>query len=218
MGITVNTQDLSSLNGVINQAIQELGSPEPLLKVWAVVLQRDHLLRFQQGGTPQWKPLAPSTQAGKRKGGGGLPLQSLRSDFDVTIDPGNASVTLGTNNPIALFHQDGTKGPYKIEPKSPGGVLALPFFPERDAGKGSSGSGKAGRFSLKGLGGAKAKKGGGFKKGGKTVRPFSNLAFYRFVMHPGLPARPMLPTVEHIEPLLLASAEAFLAKVVGDEK
>lgn len=222
-GITMNTQEYAELTGLVDTAVELFGKPTPLLKAWAVVLQQDHLKRFAAGGSPTpWKPLAPSTRAARRQGkgaiSGALPLQGLRGTFDVVIK-GN-SVVLGTDSPVAIFHHEGTQGPYEIKPKSPDGTLALPYYPERDGQKGGSArTGKAGSKTLSGLGkgrrnaAGKIISGPGTKRAGKVTMPFSNLAFYKHVTHPGLAARPLLPTPEDILPRLVEVGEAFLDHV-----
>jgi phage gpG-like protein len=78
----------------------------------------------------KWKPLSPNTIAAKTDFGHARPTQilfatgALKKSFDIAIDDPN-SVTVGTSNPYARFHQDGTKGPYFIFPRKAGGLLSF---------------------------------------------------------------------------------------------
>jgi phage gpG-like protein len=73
-----------------------------------------------------WKPLSKNTIASRRGGGGGAqPLRDTgrlaQSFVSVVKKP---SVSVGTKNKIAIFHEKGTK-PYTIRPKKAGGMLAF---------------------------------------------------------------------------------------------
>lgn len=134
-GIEMNVKDYAELDTLVASATAFFGKRTPLLKAWAVVLQQDNNRRFAEGGSPDtWKPLALSTKAARRQGKGAitsaLPLQGLRSTFDVVIkgQHGHARYQLAD----CALPSRGTKGPYEITPKKPGGVLALPYFPPQD--------------------------------------------------------------------------------------
>jgi len=71
-----------------------------------------------------WKPLAPNTVFGRRKGSD-VPLSdtgALRRSF--TAAATDEDLRVGTAVQIAKYHQFGTD-PYVIRPKKPGGVLAF---------------------------------------------------------------------------------------------
>lgn len=78
----------------------------------------------------KWTPLSPNTIAAKSHFGHAHPARplfatgALKNSFDITIDD-PTSVTVGTDNPYARFHQDGTKGPYFIFPRKVGGLLSF---------------------------------------------------------------------------------------------
>lgn len=199
-----------------------LGRKEPLLKVLGLRVLREIDETFKAQGKPPWQPLKPSTIAAKRQGrgkGGPQALSGLRNSFDLRVTPNQAVVF--SDRPEAVFHEFGTKGPYEIKPKA-AKALALPFLPGRDAGKGSAGSGKAGRLSLAGLARstrinargtvqvAAGATGRFAKRVGKAAVPFTNVAFYKKVIHPGLPARPMLPTIQRASEILTEEARKFL--------
>lgn len=203
---------LSALSASVAQAEKLLGSPRPILKAFGVVALREVDLNFRAGGRPRWEPLRPSTIAaarqGKRPAGRGpQPLSGFRNTFDTSI--ADRTVAVFSRDPNTLFHEKGTRGPYEIRPKH-AKALALPFLPGRDAGKGTSGTGKPGRFSLSGLGRSRRSRGGFVTPGGRRKVATTNVAFYAKVIHPGLPARPMLPTADQLVPRLEAAATAIL--------
>lgn len=190
-----------------------LSNPRPVLKAIGVRLLREVDDIFRAQGRPAWAPMKPSTVAGKRQGrGSGSPrlLAGLRNTFDMALT-GAREVTVFTRDPRAMFHEFGTKGPYEIRPKT-AKALALPFLPGRDSGKGTAGTGKAGRFSLSGLGRSRQREGGGFltPAGAKRVA-YTNVSFRKKVTHPGLPARPMLPSIARAQELVRREVEAFVA-------
>lgn len=217
-GVTrITLSGVAPIRAQLQTAEQLFRSPGPLLKVFGVVLLQNVQQTFREGGRPQWKALASSTLAARREGGGGakplLNTGALQRSFDVRTTEREA--ILYSNSPIARFQNDGTRGPYEIRPKN-GKALALPFLPGRDSGGGTAGTGKAGRFSLKGLGRASRNATGAFvaakgPRAGKTVSPHTNVAFYAHVTHPGLTPRPILPTPEQILPELERAGATFLA-------
>lgn len=212
MAVTVTNTATKLLIAVEREVLQQ---PAGLLKAWGLRTLREVDEIFRAQGKPPWAPLRPSTISAKRQGrgtGGPQALAGLRRSWDAR-QTGPRSVTVFNTNPIAGFHEDGTKGPYEIRPKH-AKALALPFLPGRDAGKGTAGTGKAGRFSLSGLGRSRATGRGSFKgPSGGTKVPYSNVSFRRKVIHPGLPKRPMLPTPAQLIPILQREAAAFIAFV-----
>lgn len=222
MGIAIS--GLGDATGLLGDIERELlANPTPLLKVWGIRMVRATHEIIQAGGKPPWAPLAPSTIAAKRQGkgaGGVKPLIGFRDDVDFALS-GPREVTTFIRDPRAVFHEFGTKGPYEIRAKH-GKALALPFLPGRDAGKGTAGTGKAGRHSLAGLGRGISTGRGSFLVPGKasaslvgpprasTRTPFSNVTFRKKVIHPGLKQRRLLPTEEQAVPMLVAEGAAFV--------
>ena len=204
---------LEDLAARVAKAEAVLGSPTPILKAFAVVGLREVDLNFRAQGRPRWAPLKPSTVAaarGPRGHRGPQALSGFRNTFDATIS--GRTVAIFSRDPKTEFHEKGTKGPYEIKAKN-AKALALPFLPSRDGGKGTSGSGKAGKQSLAGLGRARRSGSGFVLPGGQRKVGTTNVAFYKKVIHPGLPARPMLPTAEgpfSIVPKLQAAAGAII--------
>jgi hypothetical protein len=216
MGIAIS--GLAATQGLLGDISREvLQNPTPLLKVWGLRMVRETHDIIQQSGKPAWPPLAPSTIAAKRQGqgaGGVKPLIGFRDDIDFAIT-GPREVTTFIRDPRAVFHEHGTKGPYEIRAKN-AKALALPFLPGRDAGKGSGGTGKAGRHSLSGLGRSKPTGRGSFiTPGGKTRVANTNVTFRTKVIHPGLKQRRMLPTEEQAVPLLQRETVAFVDHLVS---
>jgi hypothetical protein len=215
MGVAIS--GLAATKGLMGDLARELiANPSPLLKVWGIRMVRETHDIIQSGGKPPWAPLAASTVSAKRQGkgsGGVKPLVGFRDDVDFRLS-GDREVTIFIADRRAVFHEHGTKGPYEIKPKN-AKALALPFLPGRDRGKGTSGSGKAGRFSLAGLGRATATGRGSFTTTGGAVRvPYTNVSFRKKVIHPGLKQRRLLPTEEQAIPLLQRETTAFVDHLV----
>ena len=212
MAFVVPTAQLARLRG-ITVAVQTLaGRPTPLLKRWGVLVQQEIDRNFQSGGRPPWVPLRPSTIAARRKGSD-KPLRdtgALQRSFDQELGP--RDVTVFSRSPVAVFHEFGTRGPYPIRAKH-AKALAIPTGNKSLAGLGRSPRLKAGGFVFRPGPGQKAGKRFAGRVG-KTVQPFAGLIFRREVMHPGLPARPMLPTPALLVPRLIAAGEALVRQLV----
>lgn len=216
------------------------GSPRRLLSEMGAEVLTWIDETFDQGGRPAWEPLRPSTLAGRRQGSGaafssGSPLRDngkLRTSFDEKVLT-DSRVEIGSDNPVARFHQYGTKGPYEIKPRF-AKALALPALVSGPDGgvigqrslKRAKSTGR-GSFVLPGIKrfktplrpGQRTASGrlveGAASRVAFNVRvPYKNVAFVRSVTHPGLPARPMLPTPEQIVPRLVELARLFVAEEI----
>ena len=140
----------------------------------------------QQGGLAGgWRALRPNTIAGRRKGSSRV-LQDtglLRASFVPAWD--DKAAVVGSAQKVSLWHEKGTKGspetPYLIKPKRPGGVLAFPV----------AAGGRRVKFSFSSIATKRT-----FKKG-------DMFGFAKFVMHPGLPRRRLLPQETDLMPQLL---------------
>lgn len=231
MGIKIVAPEIAVLTENIRAAEELLGRPEPILKAFGVVTLSWIGLNFREGGRPKWRPLTDWTLAGRREGRGkpgsraasqsAQPLQNngyLRNSFDFQI--GGRQTTIFSNSPVAHFHEFGTKGPYEIKPKH-AKALALPFLDRHTEGP-RKGKVK-GQYSLEGLGRSKPTGRGGFYldknatkhrahawRAGKTVSPYKEIDFRLRVIHPGIPARPMLPRDEQIIPQLNMAAKRLI--------
>lgn len=214
VSITVNASQLQGATAQLRAVAQVLGRPQPLLKVWAVELLKDVQQTFRTGGRPAWTPLKPSTLAAKRVGRGSKrstaqPLQSLARTFDAMATDREAVVF--SRSPVAGYHERGTRGPYEIRPRN-AKVLAIPVGPFTLAGLGRSAPTGRGSFTFVPAPGQRTPR--RFQgRAGKAAVPFKDVIFRPKVTHPGLPARPMLPTVERIGPVLQRAGEAFLAHI-----
>lgn len=213
--IAVITPDLQPIVRRIARAEKLLGSPTPILKAFGVVTLGWIGQTFALGGRPAWKPLTPWTLAGRRQGKGksqsAKPLENngvLRQSFDYRTE--ERSCVVFSNNPVAVFQQYGTRGPYEIRAKA-GKALALPMM------------GLGGQRSLAGLGRSTPTGGGGFlvqagknaptrvkARQGKRIVPFKNVSFFMHVTHPGLVPRPMLPTQAQAIVFLDAAAKRLI--------
>lgn len=225
-GVRVVTPDLRQVAARIEAAERVLGSPEPLLKAFGVATVGWIGQTFRVQGRPAWKPLTTWTLAGRREGKGSRSPQvlantgKLRNSFDYRTTA--RACIVFTPNPVAVFHQFGTRGPYIIRAK-PGKRLALPALGFRDDGRVS------GQYTKAGLGRSRATKQGSFlvttpgrnaparvtARTGKTIAPYRNVIFRQQVTHPGLPARPMLPTAEQILPTLHRIATGIVDRALG---
>lgn len=126
-GISLNVEikdaELKKLLKQMELRSQNLG---PLFKKFAIIMTRSFADNFRQEGRPRkWKALAPNTIANRRKGSKRI-LQDkglLRQSVLAKSGTGNIrkitkdSLTMGTRQKTAAFHQWGTK-PYTIVPRS----------------------------------------------------------------------------------------------------
>ena len=225
MAVVVPTAQLARLRVITTDVQALVGTPTPLLKRWGVLVQQEIDRNFQAGGRPPWVPLRPSTIAARRKGSD-KPLRNtgaLQRSFDHELGPRH--VTVFSRSPVAVFHEFGTRGPYPIVPKKAGGWLAIPIGNKTLAGLGRSVRLKAGGFIFRPAAGQKIPKRFA-RRVGKTVLPFADvidpvtlkpvrgLIFRRGVMHPGLPARPMFPTLALLVPRMIEAGDALIRKLV----
>lgn len=150
----------------------------------------------QEGGlleTGKWQELTPNTIAGRRKNSSRI-LQNtglLRPSFD--YEATSTEVRIGSPSKIALFHNEGTKGPYEILPRN---KMALSFAV-------AQGGVRVGRK----LAQKSARTGTGH------LRTGINAVVVKKVIHPGLVARRMLPNEAELLPRLIKTTENWLAGV-----
>lgn len=155
-----------------------------------------------QGGllvTGPWAKLRPNTVAGRRRGSS-LILQDtgaagLKGSYQMNFDSQKAVV--GSADPKALWHGKGTKGPYDIYPRN-AKALAFPA-----AGPFSS-------VATKKLRTSKVKFSFSSIATRRTYRAGQNFILAKHVVHPGLPARRMLPIERELLPRLLRTSINFL--------
>lgn len=202
---------LGQLRDRFNDVAALVRDTTPLMKRYAVQVIREIDENFRVGGRPAWKPLAASTINARRKGSS-LPLHGntgfLARSWDSRIEP--RELVVFSKSPKSRFHQWGTRGPYEIRPKQPGGVLAIPTGNYTKAGLAKSRPiGTRGTYQFN-----PGKRVPRHLKGrtGLRVLPYKSLAFVKSVTHPGLPPRPMLPTNEQIIPKLLEITNQYIAE------
>lgn len=229
--------DLRELTSRIQEAERAFGNPGPLLKAWGVTILGLVDRNFRDGGNPKWQPLRPGTlfsrrwkKAVGRRGtvlrlaseisrGAGLayaqthPLQNtgaLRRSFDFAVQP--RRLTVFSRSPVAVWHEFGTK-PYIIRPKV-AKALIIPTGPFTLAGLGRSAPTGRGSFIFTPAKRQKRIPERLKNRIGKVVVPYENFIFRDEVHHPGLPARPMLPSPDQAIPALRQAADAFLTPIL----
>lgn len=189
---TVEIQVQSSAAGESIGKLAAAVGPGPILKVIGLRLMSYVDQSFKTHGRGQWKPLAWSTLALRRRGGS-EPLQDTgryKQSF-VTETDNQTFVEVGTNlktpdgTVLAKIHEFGT-GPYTIRAKN-ARVLAAHI------GSWAGGAGEHGPI--------------GFLSSGRT----SNWMFFgKEVQHPGIPARPVLPDKSTAERLVVETVTEML--------
>ena len=148
-----------------------------------------------QGIETKWAPLSPNTLAARRMMGRGgqilMDSRDMSKSFTSVVD--ESSVAVGTQDQKALWHEKGTS-PYFI-PVGAKGFLAF----------------KTARLQSTGLGPYRGKarsKGEILKRGWTYTR--------KGVNHPGLAARPMLPSESKGRDLAMKTLDAYINKIVND--
>ncbi len=214
MATAFRPPDLAPLRRQVREVTKVLGSPEPLLRAFGVATLGFIGQTFREGGRPAWTPLRPSTVAQRRAGrgsGSAKPLQNtgaLLRSFDLAVYA--TRVVVFSQSKVGPWQHAGTRGPYPIRPKV---AKALAWVGVGDGG---------GQVSFSGLGRGRPTGRGSFvgtpKRGGRTViakKAGASLVFAKGVMHPGLPARRILPTPEQITPVLVRTGDAFLRSLLA---
>lgn len=151
----------------------------------------------QQGGLLEdgpWQELSENTIAGRRKGSS-LILQNtgakLRPSFN--FQHTSTEVRIGSPEKIALWHNEGTDGPYEIRPRF---KKALAFAVAQGGTKITR---KVARKSA--------------RFGTGHLRVNQNGIVVKSVMHPGLVKRRMLPNENELLPRLLKTTENWVAQL-----
>jgi len=151
-----------------------------------------------EGLEHRWAPLAQSTLFGRRMGGKGAKILQnngmLRASH--TYRASTDRVVVGfPEGSVAEYHHFGTR-PYIIRPKKAGGVLMF-FMPLGAGGSTSIIRRKAGTPRV------------GMVKGGKQ-----SVMFRREVHHPGLKARPLLPSLSLADTLVQKIAQNYIERLL----
>lgn len=174
--------DSEEVKKLVNEVLKSV-EPTRLLKLIGVKNKSWIIRNFKAKGrlNKTWAPLKESTIEARRQGSSS-PLQDtghLRRSFESRILSRN-TVEIGSDLEIAKYHEEGTKGPYRIAPRNKK-YLTIP-----------SPLGKV--FSSGALAGKR-----GF--------------FAKEVMHPGLVARPMLPSKHIAEKLAIGVIQTRLKAI-----
>jgi hypothetical protein len=141
---------------------------------------------------------------------------ALQGSFEV--QQRGRAVTLYSRSPIAIYHEYGT-GTYAGKRKYPitakhAKALAIPTGEMTLAGLGRSTRTRTGGFIFAPATGQKRIPKRLRGRVGKTVRPYKSMVFRKSVMHPGVPARPMLPDPKRLVPKLQAAADKLTREML----
>lgn len=212
-GLRVDYQVSPQLRKTLAELRKRTGNLAPLHKRFGEAALGWIARNFEREGSPKWKPLSRNTLAGRRMGSGKI-LQNtgihLKNTFRYRHD--RNAVRVGTPSKIARYHEEGT-GPYEIKPKH-GSVLVFPMAGGGNVVQAGGVFRRAVAVDLKSGKSQYRTRGGGLSRGGGQ-----GLGVFRKVRHPGLTARPMLPTqVQVYEEIQLAEiAREYLMEVTrGD--
>ena len=194
--VTINVTTLAAREK-IDRLAKAIG-PGPILKVIGMRLLSYVDESFKTHGRGQWRPLAWTTLA-LRKRGGDQPLQDTgrykqsfvsETDSKTFVEVGsNVKVPSGLS--LGKIHEFGTS-PYTI--RSRGGKIMMAMI-----GQGVGGAGEHAGISL-------------ISRVGITpLRRETNwLIFGKEIHHPGIPARPVLPTQATAERLVVETVTEML--------
>lgn len=205
----------------LGRIIGSIAKPQPILRAIGTVVDQWIDQNFlAQGAEQRWKPLAASTIFARRQGrGGGSPRVlmdrgKLRASHSFKVS--GSMVQIGfPQGSTAEYHHAGSP-PHTI-PAKPGKTLAFPFpaFSRLSTGamrttfaRTRTGSPHVGIVKAAAI----RKAGMSSPKGKGAVQ---SVLFARQVHHPGLVARPLLPTTGLAEQLAREAVEAHIAAVVA---
>jgi len=174
-GVTINLKvEIAKAQRAIKRLGRKLETRQYLELVGSQLLHWVNQNFKDQGTEKKWKPLTPNTKAGRRKEGKGAKILQntgrLKQSFVSKVMKDGNSVSVGTNNKVAKWHEFGTK-PYVIRPKNKK-MLKFPVV-------------------------------GGF-------------AFAKKVNHPGLPARPMLPSEDRGRQIALEELKNYVKIITAE--
>lgn len=169
---------------------------------------------FRAGGAENpWKALSPNTIASRRKGKGAGSAQPLRDtgrlaqSFVARNDIGAASVWVGTETEYAEYHHFGT-GPYKITTNPPDRRARM-----RGVKRTSIGGEEVSFFAR---GKAAARRAAPKRRPGalRFMTP-AGPVYRREVKHPGIPSRPLLPSLALADRLAKAVVDKIVEEAVA---
>lgn len=171
---------------------------------------------FQQSGglleDGPWQRLSENTIAGRRKGSNKILMNNglLRQSFNFQAT--STEVRVGSASKVALFHEEGTEGPYEIKPRNKKS-LAFPVsarfarFAQTttfNSGTGISRTRKRATRATRAAALRSARFGTGHIRAGQDIVHAAK------VIHPGLVKRRMLPRESELMPRLIVTAENWI--------
>jgi phage gpG-like protein len=217
MGLGIIAKGLTEARALISQTGGRIKDRIALHRQIGVELVKWIDRNFQaEGSEKKWAPLASSTLFGRRQSGRGAKILQnngiLRAS--VTYQASADKVVVGfPENSVAEYHHFGTR-PYIIRPKN---AKALMFFMPPMSGLG--GAGQLTSFVRRqsgtpkiGIVSAKSIKGAGLRAP-KGKGDIQSVMFRMEVHHPGLKARPLLPTPPLAEQLVNQTIQNYLLKL-----
>jgi hypothetical protein len=187
----------------MGQIRRKMKNLRPLYKAWGIQTMKWIMDNYRSGGRKlksggPWKALQPMTVQSRRKRSNKPLLDTghLMRQWNQRLK--SWGVVIGNPMDVALFHEEGTRGPYPIEPKNRQ-VLWFGVTPAQRRRGQQLGGHQKWRVESK-----------PYKKWGKGRTPG---VFARAVMHPGLPARRQLPNEREIMPELMKVTDKFLERM-----
>lgn len=201
LNVKIQGRGIEQMRSLIKQLLSEgLGKQKLHDRIGIAVVGWIDKNFKSQGLEKPWKPLRPSTEFAKRKAGvGAKALAGLRAW--VTHKPTDKHVVVGfpPESP-AKYHHYGTKGPYEIRPKNKKALrFLMPPFSSIATGQMRT---------------VLTPRPGGMPKVGMAKGNKQSWLFTTKVIHPGLPARPLLPSIQRAEEIAKAVIEDALTEIV----
>ena len=205
----------------LGRITESLAKPQPILRAVGTVIDRWIDQNFvAQGSEQRWKPLAASTIFARRQGRGGGSPQALmdrgRLRASHSFNVSGSIVQIGfPQGSTAVYHHEGSP-PHTIR-ATRATMLAFPFpaFSQLSTGAMRTAFSRK-RTGAPAVGMVKAaairKAGIGAPKGKGAVQ---SVLFARQVHHPGLTARPLLPTTGLAERMVHEAVEAHIGAIVA---
>jgi len=207
-GISIQITGTDIVQRLLLRLHASLENLQPVHERIALQLWKWIQKNFQEGGTERpWAPLKEGTILGRRRKSS-VPLQDsgrLRQSFTYRATATEAVV--GSADPRAEWHHKGT-APYTIYPRN---KKALAFPSPHGKVKSAVGTQKFLRGEKRGKGGFTT-----FRGAGRSKKDFARLPFLvvKKVRHPGLPARPLLPSPGVAQDIAVKTVAGYIRDVL----
>jgi phage gpG-like protein len=177
-----------------------LGDMRPVFSAIGMELIKQVGQNFETEGIwAKWAPMKESTKFSRRQGGSSKLLAAtgkLRASF--RMEAQKNFVRVGSPLMVARLHHEGRRGPWTIKPKN-AKALAFPWAGGTALGKG--GSAKLGSYS--------------YHKRSKAFLSNTPMAVVMKVIHPGYPARLLLPPPEVAQRIAVQVSEMMIDMARG---